>query len=96
MFINQCQGGRHSCAIDQVKRTQAEAQANAASGKGIKNSLHLDGLAVDILIYKDGVYLTNTDDYQFAGHYWKVLDNDNAWGGDLSKPDGNHFSHAYG
>ena len=95
-FVNQFEGGNYTCAIDQCKRTQAEADANATSGAGIKNSLHLQGLAADILIYKYGAYLQNSAEYKFAGEYWKTLDSENAWGGEFSKPDGNHFSHAYG
>jgi hypothetical protein len=79
-------------ALDQVKRTAAEASANAAKGTGIRNSLHLDGLAVDLLLYRDGRYLTESADYRTLGAYWKSLHPLSRWGGDFSKPDGNHFS----
>lgn len=94
LYINEYEHGRYSCAVDQVKRTQAEANANAKAGKGIKNSLHLIGLAADLLIYDHGTYLTQTDQYQFAGEFWEALDMENAWGGRFG--DGNHFSRAYG
>lgn len=82
----------YQCALDQVKRTQLEANANAASGAGISNSLHLIGLAVDLLLYKDGVYLTDSKDYKPLGVWWKSFSDIHSWGGDFSKPDGNHFS----
>ncbi len=61
----------------------------------MKNSLHYDGLACDLTIYKDGKYLDKTEDYKFAGDYWKSLDPDFRWGGDFKQPDGNHFSCTY-
>lgn len=95
-FINSQPG--YACAQDQVKRSSAEARANAAKGVGISNSLHLLGLAADILIYKDGVWQDKSEQYKFAGDYWKSLGPDHCWGGDFldqygrPKPDGNHFS----
>jgi hypothetical protein len=79
-------------AIDQVKRMQVEADANAKSGAGIVNSLHLLGLAGDLLLYKYGQYLTRTEDYKQLGEYWEGLHPLCRWGGRFSKPDGNHFS----
>ena len=62
-------------------------------GGGIKNSLHCVRLAVDINLFKDGKYLTDSEDYKVLGDYWKSLGLDCAWGGDFKpKPDGNHFS----
>jgi hypothetical protein len=79
-------------AYDEIKRRQVEADANAAAGIGIKNSLHLLGLAVDLMLYKDGVYLTETSDYEPLGVWWESLGEDHCWGGRFSKPDGDHFS----
>ena len=82
----------YEVALDQVKRTAAEAAANAAAGTGIANSLHYDGLAADLLLYRAGRYLTDSADYRRLGTYWKSLHPLAAWGGDFKKPDGNHFS----
>ena len=82
----------------QTLRTQAEADANAAAGVGISKSLHLIGLAMDINLWRNGVYLTDSVDYQVLGTYWKSLHPLCRWGGDFKdaqgrpKPDGNHFS----
>ncbi len=73
-------------------RNPAQAAANAASGAGIKNSLHIQRLAIDLLLFKDGKYLTDSAAYKPLGTFWKSLHPLNRWGGDFSKPDGNHFS----
>jgi hypothetical protein len=76
----------------QALRTQAEANANAASGAGIKNSLHLIKLAVDLSLFKDGKFLTQVSDYLPLGEYWESLDPLCRWGGRFSTPDADHFS----
>ena len=73
-------------------RTKEMAELYFQQGKGIKNSLHIDRLAVDLNLFKDGKYLQNSEDYKPLGDYWKSLDPDAKWGGDFKKPDGNHFS----
>jgi len=83
-------------AIDQVKRTQAEASKNAESGAGISNSLHLDGLACDLLLYDlNGSYLKDSPSYETLGLQWERSYPLACWGGRFAKPDGGHFSHAF-
>lgn len=85
-------------AFGEVVRTQAQAQANAASGAGISQSLHLDGLAVDFNLYINGMWQQNTEAHKFLGDKWKSMHPLCRWGGDFkradgsSKPDGNHYS----
>jgi len=60
---------------------------------GHPKSLHRQRLAIDLNLFKDGAYLTNTEDYKPLGDYWKSLHALNRWGGDFkNNPDGNHFS----
>ena len=74
-------------------RTQAQADANAASGAGISRSLHLKRLAVDLNLFVNGTYKTDTIAYSALGTYWKSLHPLARWGGDFqARPDGNHFS----
>jgi len=81
-------------------RGKVTPEENAAEG-GIPDSLHLIGLAQDLNFYLNGVWLTQTEDLRIFGDWWKMQGADYAWGGDFvvngkAKPDGNHFSYAYG
>ena len=58
--------------------------------KHMKNSLHFEGLAVDIDLTKDGVYLQATADHQPFGEFWEGLHASCRWGGRFK--DGNHYS----
>jgi hypothetical protein len=58
-----------------------------------KNSLHFDGLAIDIDLTKDGIYLKNTEDHKVFGEFWESLHPDCRWGGRFE--DGNHYSITY-
>lgn len=65
----------------------------------MRGSLHEKGLAQDIDLYKDGVYLRDTRDHAALGAWWKALGVERglplAWGGDFASPDGNHYSLAW-
>jgi hypothetical protein len=66
----------------------------------MKNSLHYDGLAIDIDLTKDGKYLASTADHRPFGLYWESLHELCFWGGngvkdDGLKNDGNHYSITY-
>lgn len=75
------------------QRSEAQAAANAASGAGISNSLHLKRLAVDLNLFVNGVYHNDTAAYRPLGEQWKGMHELCRWGGDFtSRPDGNHFS----
>lgn len=80
----------------ELYRPPEVASLYSSKGMGIKNSVHTKRLAIDLMIFKDGVYLTKTEDYKFAGEYWKRLNQLARWGGDFkSIKDGNHFSFEY-
>jgi hypothetical protein len=69
-------------------RTPEQAALNAKSGKGIANSLHGDRLAIDLNLFKDGVFLSQTEDHRPLGEYWESIGG--TWGGRFK--DGNHYS----
>lgn len=52
------------------------------------NSLHKSRLALDLNLFKDGVYLTSTEDHEPLGLIWEAMGG--AWGGRFK--DGNHYS----
>ena len=64
----------------------------------MKNSLHELGLAQDIDLYKDGVYLSKTEDHAILGGWWEAegirRNIPLTWGGRFK--DGNHYSLAWG
>lgn len=74
-------------------RTPEQAELNAKSGKGIKNSLHIMRLAVDFNVFKEGRLLLKGSDFTDLGEFWESLGG--TWGERFSKPDGNHFSLSY-
>lgn len=84
----------YTCTLGEAFRTQEQADWYAEKGIGSKNSLHCKRLAIDLNLFKDGVYLSSNDDYEFAGNYWYTLHPNNTWGG--AGGDGNHFSMSQG
>ena len=78
-------------------RTPEQAKLNAARGTGISASLHIDRLAIDLNLFRDGKFLSDSSDHKALGDYWKSLHPLCRWGGDFKpKPDGNHYSMEWG
>ncbi len=71
-------------------RTPEQAALNAKTGKGISNSLHIDRLAVDFNLFRNGKWLSASEDHKPLGEYWESLAPDCVWGGRFG--DGNHYS----
>lgn len=82
----------YEITMGEVFRTKEQAALNAARGIGIKDSLHCYCLAADLNLFKDGVYLTKTEDHKELGEKWESMGG--SWGGRFR--DGNHYSLAYG
>ena len=61
-------------------------------GYGHSKSAHKQRLAVDLNLFKDGVYLVDTAAYEPLGVFWESIGG--SWGGRFA--DGNHFSVEYG
>jgi len=81
----------YTCTLGEAYRTTEQAQWNAARGIGIANSLHCQRLAIDLMLFKDGVYCSDSEAYRPFGEYWVTLNSLNRWGGSFTKKDGNHF-----
>lgn len=52
------------------------------------NSNHKIRLAIDLNLFKDGVFLTSSEDHKPLGQYWESIGG--SWGGRFD--DGNHYS----
>jgi hypothetical protein len=65
--------------------TFGDAQATTGHMKG---SLHYSRLAVDFNLFKDGKWLSRSEDHKPLGEYWESIGG--AWGGRFN--DGNHYS----
>ena len=59
-------------------------------GYGYARSNHKRRLAIDLNLFKDGVYLDKTKDHQPIGEWWEAQHALCRWGGRFN--DGNHYS----
>jgi hypothetical protein len=86
----------YQVTLGEAWRSAKEAARLAATGAGIAKSLHCDRLAIDLNLFKNGVYLRKTEDYAELGAWWKKQHDLARWGGDFPRKDGNHFSLTHG
>ena len=76
-------------------RSPEEAARLAKLGKGIAESLHTKRLAIDLNLFINGVYQSESGAYRVLGEWWEAQSTDALtcyWGGRFFKRDGNHFS----
>jgi hypothetical protein len=59
-----------------------------SKGYGKASSCHKIRLAIDLNLFKDGRFLSTTEDHRPLGEWWKSQGG--SWGGDFN--DGNHYS----
>src|SRR6185437_2434466 len=98
-LLDQAYSLGYSVTLGEAYRTPQQALLDAQAGSGIAQSLHCQRLAIDLQLFRDGYYLSKTEDYQALGEYWEKLGSQQnppvplCWGGRFSsRPDGNHFS----
>ena len=80
----------YEVALGEAWRHPVMAAWYAVRGLGVKDSFHGRRLAIDLLLFKDGVYLQNTEDYATLGEWW--IARGGTWGGRFKRKDGGHFS----
>jgi hypothetical protein len=86
----------YGVTFGEAYRTPEQAALNAkkldASGKpvGISNSLHTERLAIDLNLFKDGVYIVDERGHRELGAWWETLGPMYRWGGRFRDP--NHYS----
>ena len=94
LLINKAFELGYTVTLGECYRSPEEAARLAKLGKGIKNSLHTVKLAIDLNLFRDGVYLTDNESHRTLGTYWESLSNGKEyityWGGHFG--DGNHYS----
>jgi hypothetical protein len=76
--------------IDKMIEDGFEPMLGRDGLKHMKNSLHYDGLAVDIDLTLNGEYLPTGIEHEPFGIFWEGLDPLCCWGGRFK--DSNHYS----
>lgn len=66
----------------------SEKILNNGKANGIRHSIHQERLAIDLNVFKDGQWLSQTEQLRELGERWESKGG--AWGGRFR--DGNHFS----
>jgi hypothetical protein len=97
-LIMWCDEQNYEISFGEGWRPPFVAEIYHKQGKGSLNSLHIDRLAHDLIIRKEGKEV-GVEDYKRVGTAWKQLSPNNAWGGDFkgkTAGDYQHFSRAYG
>lgn len=90
LLIEYAYANGYELTFGEAYRTPEQAALNAKTGKGIANSLHIDRLAVDFNLFRNGKWLNSSEDHKPLGEYWESLAPDCVWGGRFG--DGNHYS----
>jgi len=90
----------YTCTFgDAYRSPKAHGGMGEKGPYGRARSAHKQRLAVDLNLFKDGMWLTKSSDHKPFGEYWKSLRPDHRWGGDFSSieknRDGNHYSKRY-
>lgn len=80
----------YELTFGEAQRSPEEAARLAKLGKGIVGSLHTQRLAIDLNLFRDGVYLSSTKAHEPLGVWWEAQHPLCRWGGRFG--DGNHYS----
>lgn len=73
---------------DAYRDPRLHGEMGVKKGYGHSKSNHKIRLAVDFNLFKDGKFLTSSEDHKPLGEYWESIGG--AWGGRFN--DGNHYS----
>jgi hypothetical protein len=73
---------------DAYRDPRVHGAVGVKSSYSSANSVHKSRLAVDLNLFKDGVFLTASDDHLPLGEFWESIGG--TWGGRFN--DGNHYS----
>ncbi len=76
--------------------TFGDAYSKLEFGVHSYNSKHYDRLAVDFNLFIDGKFQTGTEAHIPLGMFWENLNHKCRWGGNFTRPDGNHYEYNIG
>ena len=68
--------------------TLGDAYRDIRCPYGLEKSFHHKRLAIDLNLFRNGIYLQQTDDHRSLGEFWEFIGG--TWGGRWN--DGNHYS----
>lgn len=80
----ECSGG------DLFRDPRVHGEIGVKVGYGHPKSAHKNKLAIDINLFKGGVFLSGTSDHAKVGEFWESMHELCRWGGRFN--DGNHYS----
>ena len=94
-FIVWLKAEGYQVTFGEAWRSIETCEAYVKEGKGIKESLHPERLAIDLNLFWNGKFLTTFSDYEKCGEYWESLSTPEykcCWGGRFKRVDADHFS----
>jgi hypothetical protein len=81
----------YEVTLGEAYRPPETAALYARQGRGIVASQHCQKLAIDLNLFRDGVYLTTAEAHRPLGEWWERLGPGHRWGGNFERKDGNHY-----
>lgn len=81
----------YEVTLGEAWRSEEEARRLSTNGAGIRRSLHCDRLAIDLNLFRGGVWLSGSQAHKPLGEWWESIGG--SWGGRFG--DGNHYSLAH-
>ena len=85
------ENGYEATLGDAYRDPRVFGKVGEKKGYGQKSSCHKMRLALDINLFKNGKFLTETEDHKELGEQWEIMGG--TWGGRFN--DGNHYSLSY-
>jgi len=73
---------------DAYRDPRLHGNPGVKKGYSSANSFHKSRLAIDLNLFRDGKYLSSSDDHRPLGEWWESIGG--TWGGRWK--DGNHYS----
>lgn len=74
---------------DAYRDPRVHGEYGEGRGYGHRKSNHKLRLAIDLNLFRDGAYLTNSEDHRPLGEWWEAQHELCRWGGPR---DGNHYA----